>query len=42
MIKERTLNMQKGGGAGGGRVLRFFQKRFRSPGYHKPKYFMDR
>ena len=29
------------GGGGGRRVLQIFQKIFRSPGDHRPKYFMD-
>ena len=28
-------------GEGGWRVLQIFQKNFRSPGNHRPKYFMD-
>ena len=29
-----------GGGGGGRRVLQIFRKIFRSPGDHRPKYFM--
>ena len=32
MIKERTLNMQKGGGAGGGGFYGFFRKDFVAQG----------
>ena len=38
MLRERTLSMYKGGR--GRRVLQIFQKNFRSPGDHQPKYFM--
>ena len=32
--------MEGGGGGGDRRVLQIFQKEFRSPGDHRPKYFM--
>ena len=36
VIREHTLSMWEWGW----RVLRSFQKNFRSPGDHRPKYFM--
>ena len=45
--KPENIRLNKGvylkyvGGGGGGRsVLQIFQKIFRSPGYHRSKYFM--
>ena len=35
-VRERTLSMQEGGRS----VLQIFRKIFRSPGDHRPKYFM--
>ena len=42
-LREHTLSMSEVGGAGGRggqRVLQIFQKIFRSPGDHRPKYCM--
>ena len=36
-VRERTLSMQEGGRS----VLQIFWKIFRSPGDHRPKYFMS-
>ena len=38
LIRERTLSIVGGGQAR--RVLQIFQNKFRSPGGHRPKYFM--
>ena len=40
MLEEEGMGAGRGWGGGRRRVLQIFQKKLRSPGDHRPKYFM--